>query len=160
MPIGHQVRVPRHAARLVGRQAVVRGAGSKSRRKLDCQKTGIVYNFKNKIFLKIFFKNILPRIPIPTGTNLSQSDLLVDHRTTLKANSGAKIGVNWSGCRQLGRHTQPRVQGADARAQDYTLLRSQGLLGPPGRHQSSPADAGTAGRAAAECAWQMTAAAA
>ena len=83
VPSGHQVRVPRHAARLVGRQAVVRGAGSKSRRKLDCQKTGIVHNFKNKIFLKIFFKNILPRIPIPTGTNLSQSDLLVDHRTTL-----------------------------------------------------------------------------
>ena len=79
--------LPRHAARLVGRQAV-RGAGSESRRKLDCQKTGIVYSFKNKIILKIIFKNILPRISIPTGTNLSQSDLLVDHRTTLNETPG------------------------------------------------------------------------
>ena len=71
--------MPRHAARLVGRQAVVRGQDRNLDENSIVKKPGLCTILKNKNI----FKNIVPRIPMPTGTNLSQSDLLVDHRTTL-----------------------------------------------------------------------------
>ena len=49
---GHQVRVQRHAARLVGRQAMVRGAESKSRSKARATRfseIGTVYDFNETV---------------------------------------------------------------------------------------------------------------